>query len=230
MAAASAQEVRIGAASDLQSTLPEVAQAFEQASGMKTVISYGSSGNLTSQIENGAPFDVFLSADMGFAQRAAKSAKAHGQVAAYTAGKLALAVAEGVDCARDCDSQLAQAKIAKVAIANPQHAPYGKAAMNWIESRGDRAQIRPKLVLGDSVAQALQFVVSGNAQMAVVSASLCAASKVRCEPIDAPPLQQGALVLDQGKVQAGEAFLKFLLSAPAQKIFMRHGYISASRP
>jgi len=226
-----AGEIRVAAAADTQFVLPKIAKAFENQTGDKVSISFGSSGNLAAQIRNGAPFDVFLSADTAYVQDLLQSGDALPRTAyEYAQGRLVLWVPESsqFDVSRGLQG-LVSAEVKRVAIANPEHAPYGRAAEAAMRNAGVYDQLRPKLVLGENISQTLQFVSSGNADAGLVSFSLAKSpgAKGRYSLISQnlyPPIKQSAVVLSQSKVRAEAlAFLNFLRTTEAQAIFRDSG-------
>jgi molybdate transport system substrate-binding protein len=232
---ASAQELKIAAAADLTVALEKVAVAFKKQSGIQLKVSYGSSGNFFSQIKNGAPFDVFLSADRDYPDTLDGLGKTDKGTVIYAQGRLVLwlAAKTGLDPYPNL-SVLTSSRINKIAIANPSHAPYGRAAVAAMSHFGVYDQIKPKLVTGENVAQAAQFGQSGNAEAALIPMSLALDENLRkggryaIVPDDSyPPLLQAAVVLraSQNKPEA-HRFVEFLRSAAAQKIFTENGFQS----
>ena len=201
---ANAQALRIAAASDLQSVLPAVAQRFEQQSGVRVQLTFGSSGNFFSQIQNGAPFDVFFSADLSYPQQLEAAGLAEpGTLYEYAVGRLVVWVRRdsGLDVSRGLQL-LADPRVKRVAVAHPDHAPYGRAAIAALEHEKLTATVRPKLVLGENISQAAQFVQSGNADAGILALSLAmspALSQIgqyREVPADFHrPLQQGVIIV-----------------------------------
>ncbi len=228
-------EVLVAAAADLKFAMDELGQASERANpGVKLRMTFGSSGNFFSQISNGAPFDLFLSADADYPRRLAAAGLGRGEVFLYGVGRLAVVVPESspVPLARDGIWALAGPLVRHVAIANPKHAPYGQAAAAAMASLGVFAAVKEKLVLGENVAQAAQFVESGAAEAGVVALSLALASTVRGRlrfwPVPAsahPRIDQGGLVLKGGANGDGAAvFRDFLLSPAGRTVLKRFGF------
>lgn len=211
--------LRIAAASDLQHVLPELVKAFEAESGHTVQITFGSSGTFHAQIANGAPFDLFLSADVDYPQRLARDGKADASsLRTYAAGQLVLwsRSDSGVDIQQGL-GVLADPAVRRVAIANPAHAPYGRAAMAALEAANLTARVRPKLVLGENASQAAQFVQSGHAQAGLLPLALAVAPAMaksgRHVAIPAhmhPPILQAAIVVSASRNKAAaEEFLRF---------------------
>jgi molybdate transport system substrate-binding protein len=233
-AGGSAQEApgtaRVAAASDLRFALEALAA---EAPDLELAVTYGSSGQLYQQISNGAPYDVFLSADTELAQRLADEGRASGEPFEYAVGRLALLVPQGspVDLQRGL-AALADPQVRTVSIANPEHAPYGRAAQAALDSAGVLAAVQSKLVLGENVSQAAEFVTSGNAQAGVVALSLAVAPGLadRSEHVEVarslfPPLRQGGVVLTGAQdADAARALRTLLLSDEGQELLRRNGF------
>lgn len=209
----------IAAAADLQPVLPRLVAQFERQSGHTVRTAFGSSGNFFAQIQNGAPFDVFLSADIDYPRQLDTAGLAEpGTLTAYATGSLVLWTrrGSGVDVRRGLEVLLSD-RVRRVAIANPAHAPYGRAAVAAFQRAGVYDTVRPKLVLGENVSQAAQFVQSGNADAGLIPLSLARSAAARAgeyAPIDPalyPPIEQGAVVVRASRQKdAARAFLVFL--------------------
>lgn len=219
-AVATAQEVWVAAASDLQLVLPKIAADFERRTGQKVNVSFGSSGNFLAQIQNGAPFDVFLSADIDYPRQLERAGLAEpGTMFPYAMGSLVLWTRKGsgVDVTRGLDGLL-PARVRHIAIANPEHAPYGRAAVAALRSAGVYEQLRPKLVIGENVSQAAQFVESGNADAGLIPLSLARASAantvgeyIAISSSLYPPIEQAAIVVRASRHKdTARKFLAFL--------------------
>src|SRR5262249_18991866 len=155
--------------------LAELAPTYESHTHNKLRITYGSSGNFFSQIQNGAPFDVFVSADVEFPNRLqAAGLTEPGTLRKYAIGEIALwaPANTGFDLPKQTWNALVEARVQKIAIANPAHAPYGRAAIASLKRAGIYDRVAPKLVYGENVSQAAQFVESGNAQIGILALSL----------------------------------------------------------
>ena len=235
----SAQTLRIAAASDLQFVLPELAAQYEKQSGAKLAVTYGSSGNLFAQIQNGAPFDLLFSADISYPGKLLAAHLADsGSIQVYAIGRLVLWLPP--------DSPLGPAgglkilldpRIQKIAIANPEHAPYGHAAVAALQRAGLYNQLKPKLVLGENISQAAQFVQSGSAQAGFLALSLASSpalqSGKRWEiPADQyPPVEQASVLLSASPNKATAAgFRAFLKTPGARSIFERYGFFLPPPP
>lgn len=222
----------LAAASDLRFALDEALQPFRAAHAGATIeVVYGASGKLATQIRNGAPFDVFLSADLAFAQ----SLHADGLVTAprvYAVGRL---VSWSTDAALGrlaLDVLVRDARVHRFAIANPEHAPYGRRALEALRHLGLEQMVRPKLVLGDNVSQAATFVASGAAQAGLVAHSLVLAPALagRGAWTLLPQawhtrLEQALVVTRRAADNAlAAAFVRHIDTAPVRALLGRHGF------
>ena len=232
---ARAQELRVAAAADLNFALPEVAKAFEVQTGVKVSISFGSSGNFFAQIQGGAPFDVFCSADMGYPEKLAAAGQALPEtLRQYASGRVVLWArnVSGFNFDRDGIRTLLDPAVKKIAIANPEHAPYGRAALAVLRKASIYDQVQSKLVLGENVSQTAQFVTSGNADVGLISLSLAQSGDLRKQgyfwmlPAEIDEnLPQGAVVLRRsGSPKLAAKFLDFLLCPAATRILAQYGF------
>ncbi len=241
--AVDAAEIAVAAASDLNFAFKEAAGVFEQQTGTHVKLSLGSSGNLFSQIQNGAPFDLFFSADIRYPQKLEESGQAvPGSVFRYAVGRIVLWVPNrrGLPSPQQGLRMLLNGAIRKVAIANPKHAPYGRAAVAALEYAGVYGSVKDKLVLGENISQAAQFVESGAADVGLIALSLALAPAMQQAgqyweiPQEAhPPIEQGAVVLKNGHNRvSAQAFVSFLQGREGQAILRRHGFVlpDALRP
>src|SRR5881296_1141377 len=233
-ARAPGNEVRIAAAADLQFVFKEVAGRFEKQSGASVKLSYGSSGNFFSQIQNGAPFDLFFSADIEYPKRLEAGGLADARTLyEYAIGRLVIWTPADakVDVTKEGWKSLLDASVEKIAIANPEHAPYGRAAVAALQASGIYERVKPKLVYGENISQTAQFVQSGSAQAGIVALSLAVSPAMRDgKRWDIPAemhsaLEQGAIVLKRAKNKdAAQAFLEFVKSASSRAIFAKYGF------
>jgi molybdate transport system substrate-binding protein len=229
-----AEEIKVAAAADLSYALQDLASRFEQKTGDRVTISFGASGNLYSQIKAGAPFDVFFSADLDYP----KKLSADGLIDAnslrtYAVGHLVLWAPSslGLNPQKLKMDLLTQSQVKKIAIANPEHAPYGRAAMAALEHFGLKEKIASKLVYGENVSQAAQFVQSGNAQAGFIALSLASSPAMKDSgtwwevPLDAyPTLNQGVGIVATSKHKAAaKAFVDYVTSPEAAAILKRYG-------
>jgi molybdate transport system substrate-binding protein len=227
--------VRVAAAADMNVALAELITRFGASHDVDVSVAYGSSGTFYAQLLNQAPFDMFLSADVAYPnQLAARGLTLPQSEFTYAIGRLALWAPSSspLDVERDGLQALTGASIAHVAIANPAHAPYGRAAVAAMRAAGVYDAVSPKLVLGENVAQAMQFVQSGSAEAGLVALSLALAPAVKgkgrlFEIPDStyPRLEQGGTILKWAvDVDAARALRGFLLSADGKAILKQSGF------
>jgi len=215
------QTLRVAAAADLQPLLPSILAQFTAQTGIRTSASYKSSAVLTTSILNGAPFDLFMAADLSFPQKViAAGLAAESTPVAYARGTLVLWTRNDTPFKQLSINSLRDPALKRLAIANPQHAPYGRAAQNALDHLGLYSTLKPKLVIAENIAQAAQYADSGNAQMGMISltSALTLRMKASGHYVLVPrhaylPILQGAVVLKNSRnAQAGERFLQFLAS------------------
>jgi molybdate transport system substrate-binding protein len=233
-AAVCGQEVRVAAAADLKFAMAQLAEQFEKESGTKVSVTYGSSGNFFSQIQNGAPFDLFFSADVEYAKKLEAAGFAEpGTLYTYAVGRIVIWMPSGakVNVAKEGWSALLDASVQKIAIANPQHAPYGRAAVAALQKAGIYEQVKSKLVYGENISQAAQFVQSGNAQAGIIARSLTVSpgmsdGKNWDVPAEMhPPIEQAAILLNGAKGnKAARALLDFVKSAAGREVLLKFGF------
>ena len=226
--------IRVVAASDLKFALDEVIDRLEaRRPDVQVNVSYGSSGMFLSQIQNGAPADLYLSADLSYPRQLVEEGEAEEKdLFAYAVGRLVLWVPEGSseDPSKGL-SVLTDPGVGKVSIANPEHAPYGVAAVAALKKSGVYAKVAPKLVLGENIAQAAEFVQSGNADAGLVAKSLVLADTTRGVgtwwelPADLyPRVDQGGVVLNDTAAHPGGLLREELLSKSGTAILARYGF------
>jgi molybdate transport system substrate-binding protein len=243
--AARAQEIRVAAAADLKFALDELDTQYEKETGKKIDVSYGSSGNFFAQIQNGAPFDLLLSADIEYPRKLEAVGLAEpGTLYEYAVGRIVIWMPADAraDLAKLGWKALLEPGVERIAIANPEHAPYGRAAVAALRNAGVYEQVLRRLVYGENIAQAAQFVASGSAQAGILALSLAVSPPMRAGkrweiPANMhPPIEQGAIILKSAKDKEGaRAFLAFLKSDAGRKILESYGFIlptsgSASAP
>ena len=231
---ARSQTVRLAAAADLKFAMAELAQGFEKQSGIKMDVSYGSSGNFFSQIENGAPFDLFFSADAEYPKKMEAEGLAEtGTLYPYALGRICIWTASEskLSPATNEWKTLLDGRVKKIAIANPELAPYGRAAIAALKSAGIYEQAKSKLVFGENVSQAAQFVQSGNAQAGIVALSLATSAAMKngewwvVPPNLHPPIEQTAIILRTAKNKsAARAFLDFVRGPVGRTILQENGF------
>lgn len=226
--------IRVAAAADLKFAMEELSKGFEAKTGTRVDITTGSSGNFFAQIRNGAPFDLFFSADMDYPKKLEASGFAEpGTLYEYALGGIVIWTPANspLDVAKDRWSALLDAHVQKIAIANPSLAPYGRAAVAALQKEGIYEQVKGMLVYGENISQAAQFVQSGNAQAGIIAHSLALSpgmkgGKMWVIPLDMhPPIEQGAAVLKGAKSKAeGLKFLSFVKSAAGRTILEKYGF------
>jgi molybdate transport system substrate-binding protein len=230
-----AQEITVAAAADLSSALTELAANYQKQTGTRVRLSFGSSGNLTQQIKNGAPFDLFFSADEDYPKQLIEARLAEpDSFYRYAVGRLILWVLKSfpLDIEHRGVNVLLDASVKKIAIANPQHAPYGRAAVAALRHFEIYDKVADLLVLGENVSQAAQFVESGNAQVGLIALSHALTPSMRDTgrywevPRDAyPELDQAAVVISRSQhKKEAFAFLGYLKRPEAQAILQRYGF------
>jgi molybdate transport system substrate-binding protein len=233
-----AEEITIAAASDLNFAFKEIVAGFEKATGNRVKLTLGSSGNFFAQIQNGAPFDLYFSADIAYPRKLEEAGlTVPGSLYQYAVGQIVLWAGNGshLDFSKGLET-LREPTIKKIAIANPKHAPYGRAAVAAMEHAQVYDRVKDKLVLGENISQAAQFVESGAADVGIIALSLALAPPMQAAghyweiPADAyPPIEQGAVVLMAGKSQeSAKAFLSFVQDAEGQTIMKRYGFVARS--
>src|SRR5580704_3806214 len=232
---ATAQEITVAAAADMSAALPQLADAYAKKTGQAVKLSFGASGNLTNQIRNGAPFDVFFSADEEYPrQLIAEGLALKDTLYRYAVGRLVLWVPgdSALDLSELGMKALLDPSVKRISIANPATAPYGRAAEAALRHFGIYDQVSSRLVLGENVSQAAQFVESGNAQAGLIALSHALAPAMKDKgrywevPLSAyPTLNQAAVVLSKSKRQdADRKFLEFMRSPDATSVLVRYGF------
>jgi len=226
----------VAAASDLKFALEEVAAAFRAETGRELRLAFGSSGNFARQLMQGAPFEVFLSADEGFVLQLADAGRTVDRGILYAEGRIVLFAPTGSPLKPDADlaglrALMAQGRLERFAIANPEHAPYGRAARQALEGQGLWPAIEPRLVLGENVSQAAQFAASGAAQGGIFAYSLALSPAMRRAGTFAlvpaewhAPLRQ-RMVLMRNAGDTARAFYAYVRSTAGRAILRRHGFL-----
>jgi len=230
----------VAAASDLKFAVEEVAAQFEKATGQRLRLVFGSSGNFYSQILQGAPFHLFMSADEDFVFKLADAGKTEDRGRLYGHGRIGVMVPKGgpvrADGAlKDLSAALADGRLKKFAIASPDHAPYGMRAKEALQHAGLWQRIEPLLVVGENISQAAQFATSGSTQGGIVAYSLALAPQVARLGEFAlipeswhQPLAQRMVVL-RGAPPAARAFYEYLSTPEAQAIMVKYGFAMPGR-
>lgn len=225
-------EITVAAASDLRLAFEELGAAFARRAGTKVTFSFGSSGQLAEQILNGAPFDVFASANVEFVDKVVKAGRAIGATkATYAFGRIVVFSPSKGPKAITTLEGLAAPAVRRVAIANPEHAPYGVAAVQALRAAGVYDAVRPKLVYGENVADTLRLATTGNADAAIVALSLVIARKGGTWAlIDGSlhqPLEQALVVTgaDPARTGAARAFVSYVGSPEGRAVMRRYGFL-----
>jgi molybdate transport system substrate-binding protein len=231
------REIVVAAAADLKFALDEIIEEFhKEHPGTKVNASYGSSGNLFAQIDNGAPFDLFLSADIDFPKKLVERKKAVvDSLFSYAVGQIVIWVPNDspIDVQQLGMQALLAPSVHKIAIANPEHAPYGRAAVAAMKKLRVYDQVAGKLVLGENIAQAAQIVESRAADIGVIALSLAVSPKMKAAgrywevPLDAyPRLDQGGVILSATKQpELARQFRGMLISPEGRETLRRYGFI-----
>jgi len=228
-------ELLVAAAADLNPALHDIAQQFEKKTGVQVRLSFGASGALTQQIENGAPFDLFFSADIDYPKRLITDGQADAaSLYQYSLGKLVLWVPANspLDVEHQGMAALLDSSVKKIAIANPQHAPYGRAAVAALKHAGLYDRLADRFVMGENVSQAAQFAESGNAQAGFVALAHALSPAVKgigkfwVVPADNyPPLEQGVVILSRSQhKKEAEGFLDYLKTKEASDVLRKYGF------
>jgi molybdate transport system substrate-binding protein len=229
-----AEEIAIAAASDLNFAIKDLITEYEKATGNHVKLSLGSSGNFYAQIQNGAPFDLYFSADIGYPKKLEEAGLtvpgslyryAVGRIVLWTNNASARDVSKGLELLRD-------PAVKKIAIANPKHAPYGRAAVAAMQHFKVYDEAKDRLILGENISQTAQFIESGACDIGVIALSLALAPTMKAAgtyweiPSEAhPPLEQGAAIVKSSKQQkTAQQFLEFMQGAQGQEIMNRYGF------
>lgn len=230
---AHAEKVTVAAAADLKFAMDEIVAAFKKANPTDVVeVIYGSSGKIHTQIQQGAPYDLYFSADIAYPRELANNGFAASEVKPYAFGRIVLWSAS-LDVTQMTLASLTDPKIARIAIANPKHAPYGKRAEEALRASGLWEQVAPKLVYGENIAHAAQFVQTGNAQVGIIALALA----LNPELADKgghwlipgrlhEPLEQGYIITKRAEGNAlAKRFADYISSKPARAVMARYGFV-----
>ena len=225
----------IAAAADLKFAFDDLVKEFEEKyPATKVNVTYGSSGNFFAQFQNGAPFDLFFSADIEYPRKLAEKGLGVDDVFLYAIGRIVVWVPKDSPVAVDQlgIKALLEPSIRKIAVANPEHAPYGRAAVAALKSLGVYDQVASRLVYGENIAQTAHFVQSGAADAGLLALSLAVAPQMRDAgrfwpvPLDAyPRMEQGGVILKSTKnLEAARAFRDFVLGADGREVLEKYGF------
>jgi molybdate transport system substrate-binding protein len=226
-----AQGLKVAVAANLQGVIKVLAKDFKQKTGIGIEPIIGSSGNLSTQIKNGAPYDVFLSADITFPENLYKEGFSVKEPAVYAYGSLIICSTQDIGF-ENWERTLMSERIKKIAIANPAIAPYGKAAEESLKLKGILNDTKPKVVYGESIAQVNTYITTGVVDVGFTTQSLIkdAEGKTKLywkviDPKSYTPIKQGMIIIKQGKqAESAEKFYKYMLSPAAKAILKEYGY------
>ena len=231
--AAHAEKITIAAAADLKFAMDEIVTGFKNSHPDNEVdVVYGSSGKFHTQIKEGAPYDLYFSADIAYPQELAKLGLAASEVKPYAFGRIVL-WSNSMDAAKMTLANLTDPKIAKIAIANPKHAPYGKRAEEALRASGMWDSVQSKLIFGENIANTAQFVQTGNAQIGIIALSLALNPELSAKggyyllPDNLhEPLEQGYIITKRGADKPlARQFADFMGSKQARGIMTKYGFV-----
>jgi molybdate transport system substrate-binding protein len=227
--AASKQPIHVAAASSLTFAFEEAAAQYEKQTGRKVLVSFGASGLLSRQVREGAPFDLFAAADESSVDDAVRSGVCDGSTERiYAVGRVVMWTPDAKSTPAAVADLADAARFSKIAIANPEHAPYGKAAREALQKAGVWPAVQARIVYGENIEQTLQFAQSGNADVALVALSLAKVSGGGFTLVDDAlhaPIRQMMVACKQGAGEdAGKAFEAFLSGAEGRAILRKYGF------
>ena len=229
-----AQSITVAAAADLQDAIQDIAAGFHNETGKEVKLTYGSSGNFFQQIQNGAPFDMFFSANLDYPKKLESSGlTVPGSFYQYARGKIVVWVPN--DSKLDIDSglkSLLEPAVKKIAVANPQHAPYGQAAVAAMQKEGVYEKVKDKFVLGENISQTASFVVSGAADAGVLALSLALSPNLKAKgryaeiPVtEYPAIEQACVILNSSKdKETAKQFLSYIKTTAVADALKRYGF------
>ena len=228
------EKIVVATAANVQYVMKEIKAEFEKESGKEIDIIVGSSGKLTTQIREGAPFDVFVSADTKYPEEIFKNGGSAEKPKIYALGTLVL-WSKNIPASELSIDLLTDDKIKKIALPNPETAPYGEAAVQVLKSKGLFEKIEKKLVFGESIAQTAQYITSGNVEAGFNALSIVLSPEMKdqgnyiiLDSTNYKPIEQAAILLnhseDSPKRETSERFYQFLYSQKAKAIFQKYGY------
>lgn len=231
---ARAQDLTVAAAADLQFAMQDIIARFAQETGTNVKVIYGSSGNFAQQLRNGAPFDMFFSANLDYPRQLQHDGLVEpDSFYSYARGKIVLWTPAGsrLDLHRGVQSLLSS-HVGKIAIANPEHAPYGKAAVAALQAEHIYDKVKDKLVLGENISQAASFVASGAADAGIVALSLAVSPNMKDKgqyaeipSADYPAIEQACVILrSSNNKDAARQFLRFMQTKTAQELLHQYGF------
>lgn len=227
-----AQQLTIAAASSLKFALADVVSAFKQASPNADItLVFGSSGKFNAQVQQGAPFDLYFSADIAYLHALAEKGYAASEVMPYALGRIVL-WSTRIDVSKMTLADLAQPQFRRIAIANPRHAPYGQRAVEALQAASVWPQVQPKMVYGESIAHATHFVQTGNAQAGIISLSLVLSPELANqgkyvlipEHLHAP-IEQGFMITKRAaNNDLAKRFADYMSHPEARRIMTQYGF------
>jgi molybdate transport system substrate-binding protein len=233
------QEITVAAAADLQFAMQDIQARFQKETGQRVKLVYGSSGNFFQQIKNGAPFDMFFSANLDYPQKLeADGLIQPGSYYQYAKGKIVIWAPN--DSTLDLSTglrALLNPSIKKIAIANPMHAPYGQAAVAAMQKENIYQQVKDKLVLGENISETAAYVVSGSADVGIVALSLALSPHMKergryfeVPEGDYPPIEQACVILSSSKnKEAAQRFLTFIKTPATDGLLRTYGFAVSNR-
>ncbi|PWT92683.1 MAG: molybdate ABC transporter substrate-binding protein [Blastocatellia bacterium] len=226
-------ELTVAAAADLTPAFEEIGRQFQSATGTRVIFSFGSTGLLTRQIENGAPMDVFAAANVDYINELeSKGLILNDTKAIYARGRIVLWTTKDSNVHVDKVSDLTKPEVKRIAIANPDHAPYGMAAREALQSAGIWETVNSKLVFGDNIRQTLQYAETGNVEVAIVALSLAKQSDGRWtlipENLHKPLDQAVAVIKGTHQEREARAFVTFIAGAMGRSILTKYGFTFSS--
>ena len=225
----SSQEIIIASGANLQFALTEIADIFTEEYPYPVTFVWGSTGSLTHQIENGAPYDIFFAADESFMNRLREEGYLLGDSAqSFVTGRLAIGVNSAVKNKIRALNDFLNGDIRSIAIASPEHAPYGLAAKEALINAGLWEQLQNKIVYAENIRQCLQFIETGNADAGIVSANIPPVEGVSTILVDSslytPPRQSFAILKKSGKAEQAQVFLSFIKEQKSVGILTKYSY------
>jgi len=230
---AHAEKITVAAAADLKFVMDEIVITFKQANPTDQVeVIYGSSGKFHTQIQQGAPYDLYFSADIAFPRELAKAGFAASEVKPYAFGRIVLWSAN-MDATKMTLASLTDPKVARIAIANPKHAPYGRRAEEALKASGLWEKVEPKMVYGENIAHAVQFVQTGNAQVGIIALALAINPELSKRggywliPDKLhEPLEQGFVITKRAEGNTlARRFADYISSKPARAVMTKYGFL-----
>ncbi len=229
-----AQEITVAAAADLQFAMQDVAARFQKETGKTVKLTYGSSGNFFQQIQNGAPIDMFFSANLDYAKKLESAGlTVPGSYYEYAKGKIVIWVRNDSKLGLSSGMQvLLDPSVKKIAVANPEHAPYGQAAVAAMQNDKIYERLKDKFVLGENISQTASFVVAGAADVGIVALSLALSPNmkdkgryVEIPAVEYPPIEQACVILLSSKnKETARQFLSFVKTAAIGEVLRSYGF------